>query len=137
MGRYFRFYLVESPISSSKVAFRELGVVEGGSTDCYDRVGYLNRAREVGRIEGPLSDLHERSRLREVKASKLGVLEGGVADRRDLGGDLVGGQHIDEADPRRRTSADGADASGPVTCSAPHAGRLGRRSRQNHRLRIV
>eukprot|EP00964_Phaeocystis_antarctica_P084800 scaffold53485_cov63-Phaeocystis_antarctica.AAC.2 len=45
---------------------------------------------------------------------------------------LVGRQQVDEADTRRRTSADGADGPGPVTCSAPHAGRLGRRSRQDH-----
>eukprot|EP00964_Phaeocystis_antarctica_P025185 scaffold14131_cov64-Phaeocystis_antarctica.AAC.2 len=50
---------------------------------------------------------------------------------------LVGRKHIDEADTRRRTSADGADGPSPVTCSAPHAGRLGRRSRQDHRLQSV
>ena len=44
---------------------------------------------------------------------------------------LVGRQHIDEADTRRRTSADGADGPTPVTCSELHAGRLGRRSRQD------
>ena len=45
---------------------------------------------------------------------------------------LVRRQQVDEAEARRRTSADGADASGPVTCSELHAGRLGRRSRQDH-----
>ena len=50
---------------------------------------------------------------------------------------LVGRQQVDGADTRRRTSADGADGPGPVTCSAPHAGRLARRSRQDHWLQIV
>ena len=44
---------------------------------------------------------------------------------------LVGRQQVDEADTRRRTSADGADGPSPVTCSERHAGRLGRRSRQD------
>eukprot|EP00964_Phaeocystis_antarctica_P009174 scaffold4975_cov51-Phaeocystis_antarctica.AAC.1 len=44
---------------------------------------------------------------------------------------LVGRKHKDGADTRRRTSADGADGPGPVTCSELHAGRLGRRSRQD------
>ena len=48
---------------------------------------------------------------------------------------LVGGQQVDEAGAQRRTSAAGADASNPVTCSARHAGRLGRRSRQDQWLR--
>ena len=48
---------------------------------------------------------------------------------------LVGGQQVAEADTRRRTSAAGADASNPVTCSALHAGRLGRCSRQDQWLR--
>ena len=50
---------------------------------------------------------------------------------------LVGRQQVYGADTRRRTSADGADASGPVTCSELHAGRLGRRSGQEHRLHIA
>ena len=44
---------------------------------------------------------------------------------------LVGRKHKDAADTRRRTSADGADGPTPVTCSELHAGRLGRRSRQD------
>eukprot|EP00964_Phaeocystis_antarctica_P138586 scaffold103253_cov51-Phaeocystis_antarctica.AAC.1 len=44
---------------------------------------------------------------------------------------LVGRKHKDAAHTRRRTSADGADGPSPVTCSELHAGRLGRRSRQD------
>ena len=47
---------------------------------------------------------------------------------------LVGGQQVAEAGAQRRTSAAGADASNPVTCSELHAGRLGRRSRQDQLL---
>ena len=47
---------------------------------------------------------------------------------------LVGRQQVDGADTRRRTSADGADGPCPVTCSAPQAGRLGRRMALSHGL---
>ena len=50
---------------------------------------------------------------------------------------LVGRQQVDGADTRRRISTDGADGPGPMTCSELHVGRLGRRSRQDHRLKIV
>ena len=37
--------------------------------------------------EGAVPDLHERGRVREIEARKLGVLKGACADHRELGGD--------------------------------------------------
>ena len=38
-------------------------------------------------MKGTVPDLHERGRIREVEARKLGAAEGVGADRRELGGD--------------------------------------------------
>ena len=76
------------------------------------------------------------ARFRQVFHQRAGCMEKQVLSTAAANGPpapphLVGCQHVDEAGAQRRTSAAGADASNPVTCSAPHAGRLGRRSRQD------
>ena len=63
-------------------------------------------------MKGAVPDLHERGRLREVEARKLGAAEGVGADRRELGGDHDSAPELSVIDRR-------AGGPGAHRCSAP------------------
>eukprot|EP00964_Phaeocystis_antarctica_P094994 scaffold61583_cov31-Phaeocystis_antarctica.AAC.1 len=103
-----------NPATEERFVVRELGeepqVIARVFADRRDRGGDHECALKLSSREGPLPNLHERGRLRQVeareprvfeggvtdglngrahleRARELGVGEGAVADRRDRGGD--------------------------------------------------